>query len=157
MPSLYRPSTDGLYLRYIYVTTYPCNSINLHASPSPADRHATAAVEEREKEEVIFKEVSEAYQVLSDPQKKSRYDSGQDLEEHVSIRPVVLYVSVLASSYQELDGGHRGSVMTGESNLNTTITGLIAGATYSISVAANSSTLPSYPTSATFTLRKCVS
>ena len=42
-------------------------------------------------------------------------------------------------SYQEQDGGHRGSLMTGESNLNTTITGLIAGATYSISVAANSS------------------
>ena len=60
-------------------------------------------------------------------------------------------------SYQEQDGGHRGSVMTGESNLNTTITGLIAGATYSISVAANSSTLPSYPTSATFTLGKCIS
>ena len=55
-------------------------------------------------------------------------------------------------SYQEQDGGHRGSVMTEESYLNTTITGLIAGATYSISVAANSSTLPSYPTTTTFTL-----
>ena len=60
-------------------------------------------------------------------------------------------------SYQEQDGGHRGSVMTGESNLNTTITELIAGATYSISVAANSSTLPSYARSTSFTLRKCVS
>ena len=58
-------------------------------------------------------------------------------------------------SYQEQDGGHRGSVMTEESNLNTTITALIAGATYSISVAANSSTLPSYPTTTTFTLSMC--
>ena len=47
--------------------------------------------------------------------------------------------------------------MTGGSNLNTTITGLIAGATYSISVAANSNTLPSYARSTSFTIRKCVS
>ena len=60
-------------------------------------------------------------------------------------------------SYQEQDGGHRGSLMTGESNLTAAITGLIAGATYSISVAANSSTLPSYARSTSFTLRKCVS
>ena len=60
-------------------------------------------------------------------------------------------------SYQEQDGGHRGSVMTGESNLNTTITGLIAGATYSISAAVNSSTLPGYAMSTSFTIRKCVS
>ena len=44
-----------------------------------------ASPEERAKEEVIFKEVSEAYQVLSDSRRKHRYDSGQDLEEHVSL------------------------------------------------------------------------
>lgn len=53
-------------------------------SSSPPDRHATATPEEREKEEVIFKEVSEAYQVLSDSRRKHRYDSGQDLEDNVT-------------------------------------------------------------------------
>ena len=56
---------------------------------------------------------------------------------------------------QEQDGGHRGSVMTGESNHTAAITGLIAGATYSISVVTNSSTLPSYPTTTTFTISMC--
>lgn len=45
------------------------------------DRHADADDAVKKKEEAIFKEVSEAYSILSDARKKARYDSGQDLEE----------------------------------------------------------------------------
>ena len=45
--------------------------------------------------------------------------------------------------YQQIDGQQYGSVTAKDTDTNINITGLIAGANFSISVLANSNTLPS--------------
>ena len=49
-------------------------------------------------------------------------------------------------SYQTLDGGHSDSVNVDGTATSTIITGLMTGATYSITIVATSSTLPSTET-----------
>ena len=55
-------------------------------------------------------------------------------------------------TYQILDGGEKKSVMAADTATNRTITELISGATYSISIVASSNTLPSTATTATITI-----
>ncbi|KAK3593529.1 hypothetical protein CHS0354_037055 [Potamilus streckersoni] len=45
------------------------------------DRHSHDTQDKQKEEEVKFKEVSEAYSVLSDKKKRMRYDNGHDLED----------------------------------------------------------------------------
>lgn len=45
------------------------------------DRHSSSTEEEKKNAEKLFRDINLAYEILSDPQKKAKYDSGVDIED----------------------------------------------------------------------------
>ncbi|XP_067007935.1 dnaJ homolog subfamily C member 7 isoform X2 [Anabrus simplex] len=73
------------------------------------DRHANASDGEKKEQERKFKEVGEAYGILSDPKKRARYDNGQDLEDmdgmSSDIDPTTVFQAFFGEQYNFGGGG----------------------------------------------------
>ncbi|XP_049786503.1 dnaJ homolog subfamily C member 7 [Schistocerca cancellata] len=73
------------------------------------DRHASASSDEKKEQEKKFKEVGEAYGILSDPKKRARYDNGQDLEDlegmGSEVDPSTVFQAFFGDQYSFGNGG----------------------------------------------------
>ncbi|XP_069705184.1 dnaJ homolog subfamily C member 7 [Periplaneta americana] len=69
------------------------------------DRHANASDGEKKEQEKKFKEVGEAYGILSDPKKRARYDNGQDLEDMEGMASDIDPNNVFQAFFAEPGGG----------------------------------------------------
>uniref|UniRef100_A0A8D8UDQ7 DnaJ homolog subfamily C member 7 n=1 Tax=Cacopsylla melanoneura TaxID=428564 RepID=A0A8D8UDQ7_9HEMI len=76
------------------------------------DRHTNATHAEKQEQEKLFKEVGEAYGILSDPTKRSRYDRGEDVMEEGGMgghAGANLFEQHLFQTYFDPTGGRGGS------------------------------------------------
>jgi curved DNA-binding protein CbpA len=63
------------------------------------DKNRQADAKTRASNEAKFKELAEAYEVLSDPKLKQRYDNGEDLDQEMSGNPQRDYASMFAHHF----------------------------------------------------------
>ena len=70
------------------------------------DKHASDTEARQMAEEQLFKEVGEAYSVLSDPKKRARYDRGEDIEDlGCEIDPSQIFQNLFSMGGKGAPGG----------------------------------------------------
>lgn len=73
------------------------------------DRHANSSEAEKKENEKKFKDLGEAYAVLSDKNKRMRYDSGQDQQHHSgTFDPSDIFASFFGAGAPGFGGGAQG-------------------------------------------------
>jgi DnaJ homolog subfamily C member 7 len=90
-------------------TAYKKGALKYHP-----DRHCSKSTEEQKEAELMFKSIGEAYEILSNPEKKARYDEGVEIEDldnphaghggggHGGIDPNILFQMYMQ---QQMGGG----------------------------------------------------